>query len=73
MKGLKKISLSSLAQTELKERQAKELRGGYDLPTVCVTNCKCEYISTNEPSDPLHGLTNTFNNKVDQSKQVTDL
>ena len=61
-----------MAQTELKERQAKELRGGYDLNPVCVTNCKCEYISTNEPSDPLRGITNTTNSKVVQGNDLKD-
>lgn len=73
MKRIRKISLHSLAQSELKERQKKDLRGGYILDPVCVTNCRCEYISTNDPDDPLRGLTNTDNNRINQSSEMTYL
>ena len=61
-----------MAQKELEDRQAKELRGGSDPVSACVTNCKCDYISSNDPSDPLHGLAVAVNNKVDQTKKVAN-
>ena len=72
MKSIKKISLRSLAQSELKERQAKDLRGGYVLPTVCVTNCRCQYIGTQDPNNPLRGLMDTANGKMTLSEDVRE-
>ena len=43
MKKLSKISLHNLSQAELAKKGQSLLKGGIDLPTVCIVACGCKY------------------------------
>lgn len=51
MKKLSRINLLNLSQTELAEREKSMLKGGYDLPCVCIFGCACNYASHKEGPD----------------------
>lgn len=51
MKTLKKISLHDLSQAEMTKREENMLKGGGDLPQVCVTTCGCKYAGDKEGDD----------------------
>lgn len=56
MKKLNCINLHKLGQAELAKREEKLLKGGYDLPCVCVIACPCAYAGAQEgPDDDFWG------------------
>ena len=56
MKKLTKISLQNLSQSELAKKEQSLLKGGYDLPGVCVISCLCRYAGEQEgPDDSYYG------------------
>lgn len=56
MKKLTKINLLNLSQTEMAKRQENMLKGGEDLPCVCVFGCACRYAGDKEgPDDSFYG------------------
>lgn len=61
---LKKITLRSIAEMELLEKQKKAIVGGIDLPPVCVTNCSCQY-ATSIPldNDPIPTIPSSYDMK----------
>lgn len=63
MKKMTKISLHNLSQAELAEKEQKFLKGGYDLPCVCIVGCACKYAGPQEgPDDPCYGGSSTGDN-----------
>ncbi|WP_289197843.1 MULTISPECIES: TIGR04149 family rSAM-modified RiPP [Bacteroidales] len=62
MKPIKKISLQSLANSELDRAKESFLKGGIDLPpvTICGTKCPCKYAGPQEgPDDDFFGGSST--------------
>lgn len=56
MKKLSKISLHNLSQAELVKREQNMLKGGFDLPQVCIVICSCKYAGEKEgPGDSFYG------------------
>lgn len=56
MKTLKKISLHDLSQAEMTKREENMLKGGVNLPCVCVSGCACKYEGPQEgPDDSFYG------------------
>lgn len=56
MKKLSKISLHNLSQAELVKREQNMLKGGVDIPQVCIVVCSCRYAGEKEgPDDSFYG------------------
>ncbi len=51
MKKLSKISLHNLSQAELAKKGQNLLKGGIDLPTVCIVACACKYAGEKEDAN----------------------
>lgn len=48
MKKLSRISLHNLSQAEMVKREQNLLKGGVDLPCVCIISCSCRYVGEKE-------------------------
>lgn len=56
MKKLTRIHLHNLSQAELAKREENLLKGGINLPCVCVVACTCKYAGAQEgPNDSFYG------------------
>lgn len=51
MKKLSKISLHNLSQAELAKKGQSLLKGGIDLPNVCIVACGCKYAGEKEDAN----------------------
>lgn len=75
MKSIKKISLQSLAFSELENAMKKTIRGGIDLPpvTVCGTKCPCKYAGAQEgPDDDYYGGSSKADNSAANGRLLTN-
>lgn len=75
MKPIKKISLQSLAFSELENAMKESLRGGYDLPeiTICGTKCPCKYAGPQEgPDDDYFGGSSKEDNSAANGRPLVN-